>query len=1364
MSERCSWSASFGVFLSLFIFLFGATPQALAQSVPAVLSDEQIPPLPKHTLGEYGSLGVSIADTPLPEQPSILVGQPAAILVNAFSVPASAAERAGVRIGDFILRVNKAPVTTARALIEAVRQFPIGETITVSLLRGNQLLDVNVKLMDRVSATWRAAYRGHIGSMRMVAQWFGSADGFDVDHNKSVNWYSRAAYSGDAESMLALAQLAEKGFGLGGSLPANVSRLWRERATNAGSTQAWFELGRDADPDYTTGTRSNVLAAVRAYNQAADGGSIDAAAQLCRLFFEGNRVERDDQRAHAYCAYAANGFVHSMLNLSLLHAYGRIPDSNMSLAAKLFLEAVRSNNASTTHRIASLRTQLPPQLVRELQKLLVRERALKGRINGRLDERTYRAIIASSAKRESWLVEPLQGAVPKSSSTFKSVSITEKERGAHSQLINGMLDAVLRLCAGGRCQEAGLVAADATELAVDLFGQNNERIPSLLYNLGQYFYRYRELALAEIYLKKSLSLKLITLANDDPLVANSQKALAAVLLDRGLPEQAAPLLRAARQTYGKHTNKHGLQEVHTMLELGRVNASTGDNHSALTLATEALAKLRKDFRSEILVIDEAKIDVAMAEHGLGNFDAARQILQQLLKVELGTLASAENDPQTVDNLNLVYFLKVKLAKIYNNLGIVELGALDLTSAESSFRRSLLFYQQGTTIRDSPFETTVQANLAQVYGRQKRWREALTLLDTALLQQRVYSRRQINTVAGGVTQSEGRYRDRRRGIYEQAVKYAYRVGLGSVVPLDMAAAFTWAQLSEFGAAAAAIQKSASRSEFGTAASPSVRKWQDLVEEGRKLDAQRVALSSLTNLEAVDAHRGLVQRLEQLSIEIRAAEQDATRERPGLLRFSAFRPLSLSEVQAALGQEEALVYVVPTEASGDLPAETFIWFVTQQDARWVRSGAGPEELRKGVATLRCGLDEQEWATPTQSTACTTLLGLPHQQLEKGRPLPFDLGVAHDLYLSLFGDAEDLIKGKRLLVVSGGALTSLPLQVLVTEKPGTALPTEFAGYQKAAWLARSYPIVGLPSVSSLKALRSTDNRVARAPLDYFGLGNPTLEGIGQDCRTPKVAIDSCRRKEPSIAIAESVGIGRATIDGRGGRRSTNLTTFFAKGAAPESVLERVRELCPLPDSGHEIRCIAEHFKPSATTIRLAADATETELKKLSSSGELARYRVIHFATHGLLAGDVELIAERQGEPALVMTPPAHSNGSEDDGLLTSSEVANLKLNADWVVLSACNTAAGDGRGAEALSGLAAAFLYAQARSLLVSHWPVYSDAAVRLTTRTFDALEADPKVGRAETLQIAMVELMDDPSEPDNSHPAVWAPFVIVGEGAR
>ncbi len=106
-------------------------------------------------------------------------------------------------------------------------------------------------------------------------------------------------------------------------------------------------------------------------------------------------------------------------------------------------------------------------------------------------------------------------------------------------------------------------------------------------------------------------------------------------------------------------------------------------------------------------------------------------------------------------------------------------------------------------------------------------------------------------------------------------------------------------------------------------------------------------------------------------------------------------------------------------------------------------------------------------------------------------------------------------------------------------------------------------------------------------------------------------------------------------------------------------------------------------------------------------------------------------------------------------------MKLSADWVVLSACNTIAGDRPGAEALSGLARAFFYAGARALLVTHWAVDSAAATRLSVSTFDRLKLEPKLGRAEALRQAMLAYLADTSSPRNAYPAIWGPFALIGE---
>jgi CHAT domain-containing protein len=199
--------------------------------------------------------------------------------------------------------------------------------------------------------------------------------------------------------------------------------------------------------------------------------------------------------------------------------------------------------------------------------------------------------------------------------------------------------------------------------------------------------------------------------------------------------------------------------------------------------------------------------------------------------------------------------------------------------------------------------------------------------------------------------------------------------------------------------------------------------------------------------------------------------------------------------------------------------------------------------------------------------------------------------------------------------------------------------------------------------------------------------------------------------------------------------------------------RALPSLLDTADELKAVAAKLGAAAADIHLNKDASETTVKRTA----LADYRVVYFATHGLVAGDVKGL----GEPSLALTLPARPS-EIDDGLLTASEVTQLKLNADWVVLSACNTAAGDNPGAEALSGLARAFFYAGAHALLVTHWSVASEAATRLTTSTFGIMKSNPAIGRAEALRRAMVAYMNDQRDPLNAYPAFWGPFSVVGEG--
>jgi CHAT domain-containing protein/Tfp pilus assembly protein PilF len=328
------------------------------------------------------------------------------------------------------------------------------------------------------------------------------------------------------------------------------------------------------------------------------------------------------------------------------------------------------------------------------------------------------------------------------------------------------------------------------------------------------------------------------------------------------------------------------------------------------------------------------------------------------------------------------------------------------------------------------------------------------------------------------------------------------------------------------------------------------------------------------------------------------------------------------------------------------------------------------------------------------------------------PFDLGKAHDLYKALLGPADGLIAGaKRLILVPDGALQSLPPTVLITSPPSD---TKKSDYKTAAWLIRRQALTVLPAASSLVSLRNfAETRQAKDA--FVGFGDPDFKG------------------------------DRDT----GGMIAAGLY----RGA--EANLDGLRRLPRLEETAGELRAEAKALGAPESSVHLGPEVTVTLVKRL----DLADARVIAFATHGLIAGDLPQLTE----PALVLTPPANPT-PEDDGLLRASQVAQLKLNADFVILSACNTAAPDGKpGAEGLSGLAKAFFYAGARSILVSHWPVDSDATVKLTTGLIRAAAADPSIGRAEALRRSILAMIDAaPAGSNQAHPALWAPFILAGEG--
>ena len=337
-----------------------------------------------------------------------------------------------------------------------------------------------------------------------------------------------------------------------------------------------------------------------------------------------------------------------------------------------------------------------------------------------------------------------------------------------------------------------------------------------------------------------------------------------------------------------------------------------------------------------------------------------------------------------------------------------------------------------------------------------------------------------------------------------------------------------------------------------------------------------------------------------------------------------------------------------------------------------------------------------------------------LRLGKPPAFSLKSSYALYQQLLGPIEPELAGAdHLVVASGGDLASLPLSLLVTSDPGDG-----SDYTAATWLVRRTAISQIPSPRAFVALRTV--RRAAAPRPYLGIGDPSFAGTG--------------------ASSDKALSALAQVCQRGGPVDPAL----------------LRTLPLLPDTNGEVRTVAQSLHAGPEDMLLGAQATETALR----GRPLDSYGVLYFATHGLLPGELHC----ESEPALVLSPPATAASSADgDGLLTASEIAGLKLNADLVVLSACNTAAAGGAhfGGGALQGLADAFFNAGAHEVLASHWEVPSTETTRLMTGLFAGLAHDPGGDVAEALRQSQLALI---AQPASAHPFYWSAFTLIGDGAK
>ncbi|KQZ65712.1 hypothetical protein ASD67_01000 [Sphingopyxis sp. Root1497] len=465
------------------------------------------------------------------------------------------------------------------------------------------------------------------------------------------------------------------------------------------------------------------------------------------------------------------------------------------------------------------------------------------------------------------------------------------------------------------------------------------------------------------------------------------------------------------------------------------------------------------------------------------------------------------------------------------------------------------------------------------------------------------------------------------------------------------------------------------------------------------------------------------------------------------FATLRPepVALDEVTgsggkpALLREDEALILLYPgmPDARGEM-SRGIAFAVTRAGSAWTEIPIDGADLAQIVVDLHGQLSDRQNSGATERAPGEDLFDYLH----------YDRSAAYRVHQALFGDpaVAALLKDKgRWIIVPEGPLLALNFAALVSRPPagGAAGDIDPAMLRATAWLGLERAIVVLPSVDALRTARR-GRAMAWGPGKFYGVGDPAFRGIADPApkaSPDRIAVDSAARS----ATANILMAPRQSL--------------YRGGVADPAMLAKLPRL---DHSAAEIRTMAQLLGAPPDRQLLQLDATQARIERSSRDGTLGDSNIVLFATHALLGGSFD---GTLAEPALALTPGARTGGepanARNDGLLTASEVAELRFNAALVILSACDTAAGT-RGGDGFSGLTRAFLLAGARAVLATYSPVNDEVGERMTTTAVARLK-DKHGDIAAALREAMREIAADPSRDARgqslAHPAAWAVYVAI-----